>query len=363
MVNPGSSAKSRGTPARLFVSLKDQKVLCNLCSHHCVIENNNNGYCNVRFNDQGKLFTKTYGMAAGLAIDPIEKKPFFHFKPGSSVLSFGTPGCNFRCLNCQNWDLSQAPRESGVGCDPFNFTPVSPEQIVTAAINHSAHGYAYTYSEPTIFYEYARDCVLEARKRASHQFHLFVSNGYFSRQMLDEVIKEELLKGIRIDLKFIRDDKYQEITGAKSFRPVIENIKRVFESGIHLEVINLVIPGLNDSESDLADIVAALRSISPSIPLHFSAFHPDFKLRNLMGTPLSTLERARKVAKESGMEHVFIGNVSGDGLEDTCCPKCSRLLVQRRHFTVIKNEFSRLSAEQKKDPCCPFCGQSINIVL
>ncbi|MCX8166818.1 MAG: AmmeMemoRadiSam system radical SAM enzyme [Candidatus Micrarchaeota archaeon] len=349
--------------ALLWVKLKDNKVMCHLCNHYCIIEENKAGYCLVRKNINGTLYSLNYGKAYGLAIDPIEKKPFFHFKPSTRVMSFGTPGCNFRCLNCQNWDLSQAVREFE---DPFGVTDLLPSQIVSAAVNYQCDGYSYTYSEPTIFFEYARDVILEAKKVHKKAYHVFVSNGFFSQKMLELVLKERLLDAIRIDLKFIDDKKYNEITGGK-LKPVLDNIKRVYESGLHLEVINLVIPSLNDSEQDITETVLAVKRVSSRIPIHFSAFHPDYKLMHLPRTPLETLLKAKKIAEDLGMEYVYVGNVHYyDGLEDTYCPSCKSLLIKRSGFNVVKNVFSNnkgIQISENKKPLCPKCGHEINMVL
>ncbi|MEM3610221.1 MAG: AmmeMemoRadiSam system radical SAM enzyme, partial [Candidatus Anstonellales archaeon] len=301
--------------------------------------------------------------ASGLAIDPIEKKPFFHFKPSTKVMSFGTPGCNFRCLNCQNWDLSQAMLEFE---NPLGFNDILPNEIVDTALKYKCDGYSYTYSEPTIFFEYARDVIIEAKKRHKNSFHVFVSNGYFSKKMLDVVLKENLLDAIRIDLKFIDDLKYQQITAGK-LKPVLENIKNVYKSKLHIEVINLVIPTLNDSEKDILNLVLELKRISPQIPLHFSAFHPDYKLMNIPRTPLSTLLKAKKIAEEEGIEYVYLGNVHyAEGYEDTYCPSCKNLLIKRRGFEVLSNVFTdkkKITFTENNKPVCPKCGYEINIAL
>ncbi len=276
--------------ALFFNQLSDGKVLCTLCNHFCLIEEGKTGKCRVRLNQKGKLYSLNYGKGVSFAMDPIEKKPFFHFKPGTHVLSFGTPGCNFQCLNCQNWDLRQAMKEIK---NPLEISPTYPEQIAEMAINNQADGIAYTYSEPTIFFEYAYDCIRETRKRNKNLFHVFVSNGYFSKQLLDFIYNEKLLQAIRIDLKFIDEKKYMEVTGGR-LKPVLENIRNVYQKGIHIEVINLIIPTLNDTEEDIKKTVEAVKSVSPDIPLHFSAFHPDYKLTDLPRTPLTTLLNAKK---------------------------------------------------------------------
>ncbi|RLG20328.1 AmmeMemoRadiSam system radical SAM enzyme [Candidatus Micrarchaeota archaeon] len=332
------------------------KVLCRLCKRYCVIEDRKMGFCLVRRNERGKLYSLNYGKSTGFAADPIEKKPFFHFKPGTRVLSFGTPGCNFRCLNCQNWQLSQGVREGGTGA--LEIPTTLPKKVVDLAVNHKCEGIAYTYSEPTIFFEYAYDCIKEARKRNAELFHVFVSNGYFSQEMLDLVEKEGLLDAIRIDLKFINDEKYREITGAHLL-PVQQNIERVYKlkGKVHLEVIALLIPTLNDSDEDIRKLARFVAGVGKDIPLHFSAFHPYYKLSHLPATPDRTLRKAKRIAEEEGMQYVYLGNTRMAGVENTHCPKCKKMLIERYGFEVLKNEF------ENDKPVCPECGGRINIVL
>jgi len=343
-------------PAMVYDKLTGKnagKVLCRLCYKYCVLGEGEYGYCRVRVNRGGELFTLTYGKSSGFEIDPMEKKPFFHFKPGTRVLSFGTPGCNFRCLNCQNWLLSQAPREIE---NAFNIPTTLPKQVAELAVRKGCDGIAYTYSEPTIFFEYARDCVLESRRIAPQMFHVFVSNGYFSRETLDLIVKEKMLEAI--DLKFINDEKYAEIAGGHLL-PVQENIKKVngLRGRIHLEVIALVIPTLNDSEEDLRELSRFVASVGRDIPLHFTAFYPHYKLGHLPRTPDETLLKAKKIAEEEGLEYVYLGNVAIPHSEDTVCPKCGEVLIERSGFMVLANRF------EDKKPECPSCGKKINIVL
>ncbi|MCX8163178.1 MAG: AmmeMemoRadiSam system radical SAM enzyme [Candidatus Micrarchaeota archaeon] len=331
---------------------------CRLCSHYCVIAPGKEGLCLVRKNIDGKLYSLNWAKAVSLNIDPIEKKPFFHFKPGTRVLSFGTPGCNFRCLNCQNWDLSQGVREHGKTALDI-IEDIEPKEIVKIAIEYKADGFAYTYSEPTIFFEYAYDTIVQARKNklSAAKFHTFVSNGYFSKELLDFIIEQKLLEAIRIDLKFIEDEKYYRVCGGR-LKPVLENIKKVYKSGIHLELINLVIPKENDQEFEIEKLAKTVYEISPEIPLHFSRFFPYYKLADREPTPLKTLEKAKKIALEIGLKYVYIGNTSLEGAEDTYCPECNLLLIKRNRFFIEKNVF-----EKTKEPICPNCSYKINIVL
>jgi pyruvate formate lyase activating enzyme len=343
--------------AILYDKLPDLAVRCNLCNHYCKIKNGYGGICRVRFNKGGTLYSYTYGKIDGVAIDPIEKKPFYHFKPKTRVLSFGTPGCNFKCANCQNSYLSQS-----IKLKPENLlmsTTVPPEQIVKIAEEYNVDGIAYTYSEPTIFFEYARDIINLARKneKTKNLFHLFVSNGYFSKEMLEIVDDEKLLDAINIDLKFFDDQKYLKITGGH-LKPVLDNIEKVYSLGIHIEVINLVIPGENDTDSSFEKISNFIASISKDIPLHFSRFYPQYKMLDKPPTPYSILIRAREIAKSFGLNYVYIGNTDIPDAENTYCPQCNFLVIERqRYFTKINYK-----KEQGK-AICPNCGAQLNVII
>ena len=346
-------------PALLWKSFDNPalkgKIQCQLCAHYCMIDEGQAGKCLVRRNDGGKLVTLNWGKTEGLAIDPIEKKPFFHFKPGAAILSFGAPACNFRCLNCQNWQLSQYSREVGTA----NEWPITtPEKIAEEAARKKVDGIAYTYSEPTIFFEYARDTALACKKRkgTAHLFHLFVSNGYFSKEMLDMVVEEKLLAAIRIDLKFIEEEPYFRITGGH-LKPVQDSIRRMWElrGQIHTEVINLMIPGENDSDGQITKLCEYMASVSTDIPLHFSRFFPYYKMGDKMPTDIKRLLRAREIAKKAGMKYVYIGNTNLPDVENTYCPWCNELLIERDRYVILQNKL--------KKPSCPKCGEEINIVL
>ncbi len=347
------------TPAVLWKTFDNPalkgKIQCQLCAHYCLIKPGEVGKCLVRRNDAGKLVTLNWGKTEGLAIDPIEKKPFFHFKPGTKILSFGAPACNFRCLNCQNWQLSQYAREVGTATEWPNTTPT---QIAEQAASHKVDGIAYTYSEPTIFFEYARDTVLACRKRkeTARLFHLFVSNGYFTKEMLDFVVKEKLLAAIRIDLKFIEEEPYFRITGGH-LKPVQDSIRRVWElrQNIHMEVINLMIPGENDSDEQITKLCEFVKSVSPDIPLHFSRFFPDYKMKDKAPTDIKRLLAAREIAKKIGMKYAYIGNTVLPDVENTYCPKCNELLIERDRYVILQNKLRK--------PCCPKCGEKINVVV
>lgn len=337
---------------------KENVVRCRLCAHYCIIEDGDTGECLVRENRSGELFTKSYGMAVGTAMDPVEKKPFYHFKPQSMALSFGTPGCNFTCQNCQNWDLSHGFRLHKIARYDRG---LSPEEIVRTAVAKGADGIAYTYSEPTIFFEYARDTILHAKKEYPDAglYHVFISNGFFSNELMDMIEKEKLIDAVNIDLKFMEEEKYRRICDG-GVKPVLNAIKRINElrGEIHLEIINLVIPGENDSADDLKRLCGFIASVSPDIPLHFSRFYPQFKMSGYEATPLEKLSEAYEIAKEAGLQYVFVGNADIPATQDTICPDCGTALIRRSRYGILKNLF-----EGCRDNACPNCGHKINIVL
>ena len=334
--------------ALLYEKLENQKVKCNLCFFHCLVEEGRMGVCKTRVNRQGVFYALSYGRANGYSIEPIEKKPFFHFHPSSEVLSFGTPGCNFSCLNCQNYFMSQSTKEVENAYSGMRFT--TPEEIIKAG--ERADGFAYTYTEPTIFLEYARDCALLEKKK-TEKFHVLVSNGFYSEQSLDLILKEKLFGAIRVDLKFTSEENYAKVCKAR-FKPVLENIKKISKSGVFLELINLVIPGYNDSEQNLTELVDLIYKIDRRIPLHFLRFYPYYKLSDVQPTSDETLEKALKIGREK-LDYTYSGNASIKGSEDTLCPECRALLIKRKGMMVVENRL--------KEPYCPKCGGEINIKL
>ncbi len=343
--------------ALLYEKLDGEKVRCNLCSHYCDIEEGKYGTCLLRKNVGGELYTYSWGAAEGFAIDPIEKKPFFHFKPGAQALSFGTPGCNFRCKNCQNWNLSQANKEYLHSLS----AKAPPESIAEIAVKRRVDGIAYTYSEPTIFFEYARDVVRETRKlkNGENLFHVFISNGFMTKETVELIDKENIIDAINIDLKFMNDDRYKKICYGK-VQPVLDNIKRFndLREKIHLELINLVIPGENDTVEDISKLCRYVKSVSPDIPIHFNRFYPTNKMIDKPPTDLNKLLQAREIALDEGLEYVFIGNTALKDVENTYCPNCNELLIQRSGYGIQKN----LIKESGKAKC-PKCDYKINIRL
>ncbi|OIO27976.1 AmmeMemoRadiSam system radical SAM enzyme [Candidatus Micrarchaeota archaeon CG_4_10_14_0_2_um_filter_60_11] len=329
--------------AMLYGKLKGGAVKCNLCSHRCAIADGKLGFCACRLNEKGALYSLNYGKSTGLSLDPIEKKPFYHFHPGTVALSFGTPGCNFRCKGCLNWFMSQSPRDSR---EAFGFPSTSPVEIAAASKN--ADGIAYTYTEPTVFFEYARDTILATKKMFPEKYHVFVSNGFFSEEMWKVVAKEKLLDAIRIDLKSFSDKFYREYCGGR-LEPVLESIKRVHAGKAHLELITLVVPGRNDSPEELRALSEWVAKLDENIPLHFIRFFPQYEAGNVAATPEAKLLEAREIAKEAGVKYAYVGNTSGE--DNTVCAECGAAVVRRQGLRLAENLL--------KNGKCPSCGGSI----
>jgi len=342
--------------ARLYEKLGDDLVRCTACSWYCRIAPNQVGICATRLNQKGKLYSLVYGLAIGLHLDPVEKKPLFHFYPGEKLLSFGTCGCNFGCLFCQNWEMSnqiknQKSKIKNLKKELTNFIKamsqkITPKEIVEMAIFAGAKGIAYTYNEPVIFVEFAHDCMVLAKKKGLK--NVFVSNGFESKESFDYI--KDYLDAINIDLKSFRPEFYQKVCLSK-IEPVKENIKRYFEAGIETEVTTLVIPGYNDTQKELEQIAQFLVSISPDIPWHISAFYPAYKMLDVPPTPVEKLILAYEIGKKAGLRYVYVGNVYDPLRSSTFCPKCGAMLVKREGYSV--------SIVNLKNGTCDKCGEKI----
>jgi len=312
-------------------------VRCSLCHQSCRIRPGLRGICGVRENQNSNLMTLVYGKLLAANADPIEKKPLFHFLPGSAAYSIATAGCNFRCLHCQNADISQIPRETG--SIPGDF--VSADEVVSEALNLGCQSIAYTYTEPTIFLEYAYDVAELAR--GSGLKNVFVSNGYMGREAAEKIIP--LLDGINIDLK--GDDQfYRKVCGAK-LEPVQQNIELFWKKGVWVEVTTLLIPGYNDSEPALKDQAAFLAAISPDMPWHISAFYPMYKMKDVPRTGIESLRQGIEAGKAAGLNYVYAGNISGES-ENTICPACRETQVERMGYRILRNSIA--------DGRCSQCG-------
>jgi pyruvate formate lyase activating enzyme len=328
-------------PARWWDTASDGRVHCFLCPRHCRLRAGQAGFCAVRANHGGRLVCLTYGAPAAVQVDPIEKKPLFHFLPGTEVLSLGTTGCDLACAFCQNWDLSRARHDEAVP------RQLSPEDVVELALEHGCPSIAFTYNEPTIWAEYVLDVCARARERGLAT--VMVTNGYVTPEAFPDVYGP--IAAANVDLKALSDDFYRRHTLAR-LAPVLDTLRRLrHETGAWVEITNLVIPTLNDDPDDLrrlADWVVG--HLGPDVPVHFTAFHPDFRLRDLPPTPPSSLRTARRIAREAGLRFVYEGNVIGDGAH-TSCPGCGRLLIRRSWHEVLEDHLV--------DGRCPDCGQAV----
>jgi pyruvate formate lyase activating enzyme len=312
-------------------------VHCFLCARHCRIAPGERGLCGVRENRDEVLYTLVYGCPVSTAVDPIEKKPLFHFLPGSRSLSLATVGCNFTCAFCQNSDISQMPREHGriVG------RPLSPRQVVEEALASGCASISYTYTEPTVFYEYARDCARLAS--ATGLKNVFVTNGYMTAETLADIDGD--LHAANVDLKAFSDQFYRT--------PVLDSIRRLREMGVWVEVTTLLIPGRNDGEEELRSLASFLVSLSPDIPWHVSRFSPAYHLLDTPPTPVASLERALRIGREEGMRYIYAGNLPGHPSEATLCPVCGEVVIERQGFRLVRNGINKGS--------CPRCGERIPV--
>jgi len=328
--------------ALLYERLEHKLVHCYLCNHHCRIAEQKFGFCGVRQNIEGMLYTHVYARPCALHIDPIEKKPLYHFFPGSVSFSVATIGCNFHCGFCQNWEISQESVREGAD---LGSEEVLPQEIVKEAQNNRCKSISYTYTEPTIFFEYAYETAKLAK--AKGLYNNFVTNGYMTRECL-EMIKP-YLDAANVDLKFFKDSSYQKICAA-SLQPVLDSIKFMKELGIWVEVTTLVVPQENDSEEELSGIAEFIASVDKNMPWHVSRFHPNYKFTDYNATPQGTLKKAQDIGKKWGLRYIYVGNVWGWG-NDTHCPNCKKLLVKREVFSVLENNI--------KEGKCSFCNAMI----
>ncbi|MGV1099499.1 AmmeMemoRadiSam system radical SAM enzyme [Thiovibrio sp. JS02] len=326
------------------IDSKTLEVQCHLCNHHCRIPNGKRGICQVRENQGGVLKSLNYGRLVSENIDPIEKKPIFHLLPGTRSYSIATVGCNFRCKHCQNYEISQYPRLSP---GPLPGTLRTPAEVVSAARESRCQSISYTYVEPTIFYEFAYDCAKLAKEAGIR--NIFVSNGYTGAEATRELAP--VLDANNIDLKAFTDKFYREVCKAR-LQPVLDTIKLMHELGVWVEVTTLVIPGLNDSEAELLDIARFIKSISVDIPWHVTRFWPTYEMTDRPPTPHSTLIRAREIGLAEGLRFVYVGNIPGGEGENTYCPECKTLLIERIGFSISQLLVSAEGA-------CPKCGTRI----
>ena len=312
--------------AMLYEKAAGKNVHCFLCAHHCRIAESKFGFCGVRQNIGGKLYTQVYAEVIASHVDPIEKKPLYHFLPGTTAYSIATIGCNFRCGFCQNWQISQVSKREG---SDFNSYELKSEEVIREAKRAKCASIAYTYTEPTIFFEYAYDTAKLAK--AAGLFNTFVTNGYMTKEALDTV--HPYLDAVNVDLKFFKDESYKKICQG-SLQPVLDSISYMKKLGIWVEVTTLIVPGQNDSANELKDIAEFIASLGKEIPWHISRFHPDYKFNDTPPTDMDIIKRAQGLGKKAGLYYVYLGNVAED--TNTFCPKCGELLIERQLYTTKK---------------------------
>jgi pyruvate formate lyase activating enzyme len=332
--------------AMLYSKADGNVVNCFLCSHRCRIADGKRGFCRVRENHAGALYSLVYGRSIAQHMDPIEKKPLYHFLPGTRSWSIATPGCNFRCPFCQNWQISQvdaAPAFESLGY-------VDPEDVVKEAVNGGAATISYTYTEPTIFMEYALACARLAQQHGLK--NVFVTNGFQSPEAVEAMAG--LIDAANVDLKAFTDAFYRSQCQGR-LQPVLDSITGMHKAGIHVEVTTLLIPGLNDAEQELRGAASFLAGICPDMPWHISRFHPDYLEQDRPPTPVRSMLLAERVGREAGLRYVYLGNVLTEEGQNTRCPGCGRLLIHRAGFARPSVKIA--------EPRCPDCRRDLPIVL
>ena len=323
----------------------ENSLNCKVCERRCIISVGKKGFCDMRENLDEKLYTLNYAAASSVAVDPIEKKPLFHFYPGSTVLSLGSVGCNFRCKHCQNWNISQAE------LDEVSLREILPEDAVKLAKEYKCKSIAWTYNEPTMWLEYTIDSAKLAKDNGLKS--VYVTNGYMTEESLEMI--GPYLDAANIDLKGISEQFYKELCDAR-MQPVLDNIKRIYDKKIHLEITNLMIPGYNDSENNIKALVNFMvDEVGVDVPLHFTRFFPYYELKNVPPTAVADLEKAYKIAKDAGMKYVYIGNVPSGKGENTYCHSCGEVLIERDGYQIMADSI-------KTDIKCPKCGTEANII-
>lgn len=320
----------------------EQDVRCGLCPKFCLIGPGESGECRIRINDQGQLRAVTYGRPCSVHVDPIEKKPLFHFLPGTPILSLATAGCNLHCQNCQNWEISQCNPEDLPAYD------LPPEQVALLAKRRACPSVAYTYTEPLVCFEYVRDCARACC--AAGLRNVLVTAAYINPGPLKELAP--LIQAANVDIKALSDTFYRDVCGA-TLKPVLAAIETLQAGGVFLEITNLVIPTLNDADDMIRDLARWVAGhTGAETPLHFSRFFPQYRMTHLPPTPVGTLEKARDIARAEGLKHVYIGNAETKGGDDTICAGCATVLVRRQRFAVGEN---RIRAGK-----CPDCGRRVH---
>lgn len=329
--------------AKYYEKIEDKKVKCNLCRHHCQISEEKKGICGVRKNINGVLYSLVYERVIAKNIDPIEKKPLFHFLPATKSYSIATVGCNFRCLHCQNYEISQMPREE----DTIMGSIISAEEIVNSALYYDCKSISYTYTEPTIYYEFAYDVSVLAKEKGLK--NVFVTNGYIEKEPLEDI--SPYLDGANVDLKGFTEDFYKKVCGA-TLKGVLDSLINYKRLGIWLEITTLIIPGYNDKEDELKGIAKFIKeNLGIDTPWHVTAFYPTYKLTSASPTPVKTLKKAREIGLSEGLNYVYTGNIPGEEGESTFCPSCKKKIIERIGFRIAKNDI--IGGK------CKFCNKEI----
>ena len=328
--------------AYLYEKLEQKKVKCHLCNHGCVIKENGKGICGVRENKDGILYSLVYDKVIAAHLDPIEKKPLFHFLPGTTSFSIATVGCNFRCRFCQNYEISQMPHDYKKIVGEL----IPPDAIVAYAIKNGAKSISYTYTEPTVYFELCLDTSRIATEKGLK--NVFVTNGYMTDKCLKEIYPD--LHAANVDLKSFKNQFYKDLCGAR-LEPVLKTLETMKSMNIWVEVTTLIIPGYNDSEAELKEIAKFLVSLDSHIPWHVTRFYPTYKLTTPPPTPVETLRKAREIGLSQGLKYVYTGNIPGDKGENTYCPNCNKILIERHGFYIHRFEL--------KNGMCPHCNTEI----
>ncbi len=333
--------------ALLYEKLDKNRVRCNLCYRRCILKDGQIGICGVRKNEGGKLYTLIYGVISSIALDPIEKKPLFHFYPKSLALSLGTWGCNFRCVHCQNWEISyEKLTEETLSMSKL----ISPEELIKIAQRYNAGGIAFTYNEPTIWFEYTLDGSKLAKKNGLYT--VYVTNGSITSEGLQLI--SPYLDAMSIDIKAFWESSFKKITGVKGVKNILERSVEAKKMGIHVEIVTNVIPTINDSPKEMEELALWIRdNLGKKTPWHITRFYPYLKLSHLPPTPVKTLEKIREIGERVGLQFVYIGNVFGHPYENTYCPNCKSLVVRRLGYEI--------SEYHVKNGKCEFCGEDLNI--
>ncbi|MBN1779847.1 AmmeMemoRadiSam system radical SAM enzyme [bacterium] len=332
---PGSGSGDPVKEARYYDRLEDKRVQCHVCPWHCLVEAGRRGHCDVRLNDGGTYRSLVYGQVAARHIDPIEKKPFYHFHPGSAAMSIATAGCNLDCKFCQNADLAQRRPEE------LRHFYMAPGDVVQAAVENSCLSIAYTYNEPVIYLEYMMDIAAAGRERKIRS--VVISNGFINTEPLRDLCR--VIDAYKVDLKAFTDSYYQEIVGGH-LKPVLDTLVTLKEENVWTEIVYLVVPTLNDDTASLQEMVRwVTRELGTDVPLHFSRFYPKYKLKNLPPTPVATLEKACAIARDAGLHFVYMGNVPGHAGESTLCPGCGRIVIRRIGYDITENHVRKGQCE------------------